>query len=258
MKSLARMYVWRPGISADLESLVRKCHACQQQQSVPAIAPTRPWARLHQDYAGPIDGKMFLILIDAHSKWIEAVHTKTSTSAAVIEELRTVFATFGLPEVIVTDNGKCFTSSEFESFLKSNGIEHLTSAPYHPSSNGLAERAAQIVKKGLKKVKEGSIRFRLAKILLSYRSIPQSTTGLTPAEMSLKKHPRTRLDLMKPNTAEKVEAAQRKQKSKSQLDVKAKVREFKAGDSVYVRNYLQVTSGYQVKSLKRLDHKCLL
>lgn len=63
---------------------------------------------------------------------------------------------------------------------------------------------------------------------------------------------------MKPNTAEKVEAAQRKQKSKSQLDVKAKAREFKAGDSVYVRNYLQVTSGYQVKSLKRLDHKCLL
>jgi len=69
---------------------------------------------------------VFLILIDAHSKSIEAVHTKTATSVAVIEELRTVFATFGLPEVIVTDNGKCFTSSEFKSFLKSNGIEHLT------------------------------------------------------------------------------------------------------------------------------------
>lgn len=74
MKSLARMHVWWPGISADLESPVRKCHACQQQQSVPAVAPlcpwswpTRPWARLHLDYAGPINGKMFLILIDAHS-----------------------------------------------------------------------------------------------------------------------------------------------------------------------------------------------
>ena len=98
----------------------------------------QPGLRLH-DYAGPIDGKMFLILTNAHSKWISAFHTKTATSAAVIDELRTVFATFGLPEVTVTDNGTCFTSTEFESFLQSNGIEHLTSAPYHPSSNGLAE-----------------------------------------------------------------------------------------------------------------------
>ena len=75
MKSLTRMYVWWLGISADIETLVRKCHACQQQQSDPAVAPlqpwswpTKPWARLHLDYAGPVDGKMFLILIDAHSK----------------------------------------------------------------------------------------------------------------------------------------------------------------------------------------------
>ena len=95
----------------------------------------------------------------------------------------------------------------------------------------------QIVKKELKKVKEGSIRCRLTKILLTYRTTPQTTTGLTPAEMLLKKHPRTILDLMKPNTAEKVEAAQRKQKS--QHAAKAKAREFIAGDSVYARNYLQ-------------------
>lgn len=121
MKSLARMYVWWPGISADIETLVRECHACQQQQSDPAVVPlrpwswpTRPWARLHLDYAGPVDGKMFLILVDAHSKWIEAFHTKTATSAAVIDKLRIVFAQFGLPELIVTDNGPCFTSAEFQ------------------------------------------------------------------------------------------------------------------------------------------------
>ena len=93
MKSLARMYVWWPGISADIKTLVRKCHACQQLQSDPAVAhlrhwswPTRPWARLHLDYAGLVDGKMFLILTDAHSKWIEAFHTKTATSAVVVDE----------------------------------------------------------------------------------------------------------------------------------------------------------------------------
>ena len=147
------------GGSSEIEARVRQCHTCQLQQAVPAIAalkpwnwPTRPWARLHLDYASPFEGKMVLVLIDTHSKWIKAFHTKSATSAAVVEELRTVFAQFRIPEVIVTDNGTCFTSLEFETFLKNKGIQHLTSAPYHPSSNSLAERAVQIVKKGLKKV----------------------------------------------------------------------------------------------------------
>ena len=71
-----------------------------------------------------------------------------ATSSAVIDELRTEFARFKIPESIVTDNGTCFTSTEFESFLQRNGIKHHKSAPYHPASNGLAERAVQIVKKG--------------------------------------------------------------------------------------------------------------
>ena len=173
------MYVWWPSITNDIERTVRQCPQCQLHQSTPQVAPlhpwswpTRPWARLHLDYAGPVEGKMILIFIDAHSKWIEAVHTSNATSGAVIVELRTLFAQFGIPETVVTDNGTCFVSAEFESFLKSNGIKHLTSAPYHPASNGLAERAVQIVKKGLKKIKQGHIRTRLAQILLNYRLTP--------------------------------------------------------------------------------------
>ena len=84
---------------------------------------------------------MFLILIDAHSKCIEAFCTTSATSGATMECLRQVFAQFGVPETVVTDNGPCFTSDEFELFLKVNRIRHLTSASYHPASNGLAECA---------------------------------------------------------------------------------------------------------------------
>ena len=94
MKGLSRMYVWWPGITKDIESTVRNCTACQMHQSTPPVAPlhpwswpTRPWARLHLDYAGPVEGKMILILIDAHSKWIEAICTHGSTSTVVIDEL---------------------------------------------------------------------------------------------------------------------------------------------------------------------------
>jgi len=80
---------------------------------------------------------MFLVLIDAHTKWIEVFHTATATSSAVISKLRTTFARFGIPETVVTDNGTCFVSAEFESFLRGNGIRHITSAPYHPTSMDL-------------------------------------------------------------------------------------------------------------------------
>ena len=94
-----------------------------------------------------------------------------------------------------------------------NGIRHLTSAPYHPQSNGLAERAVQIIKNGLKKVTTRNVRVRLAKILFAYRLTPQTTTGLSPAEMLLGRRPRSRLDLLKPHTADRVERKQLAQKS---------------------------------------------
>ena len=123
MKALARMYVWWPGINSDVEKTVRLCRECQEVQSSPPPAPlnpwkwpSRPWARLHLDFAGPFQGKIILVLIDAHSKWIEAVCTSSTSSSVVIEELRTTFAKFGLPETIVTDNGTGFTSQEFKTF----------------------------------------------------------------------------------------------------------------------------------------------
>ncbi len=180
---------------------------------------------------------MYLVLIDAHSKWVEAFCTPSSTSSAVIEELRPLFAKFGLPETIVTDNGTCFVSEEFEGFLAYNGIHHVTSAPYHPASNGLAERAVQIVKRGLKKTVSGSAKARLAKFLFAYRLAPQTTTGVSPAELLLGRRPRSRLDILRPLTAERVENQQLHQKSKH--DAHAHNRSMQAGEPVFVRNYHQ-------------------
>jgi len=96
-------------------------------------------------------GHMFLVLVDAHSKWMEVKAVKAATSASTISQLRSIFATHGIPELLVSDNGSVFTSSEFEEFMRLNGIRHTTSAPYHPATNGLAERAVQTFKSFLKK-----------------------------------------------------------------------------------------------------------
>ena len=199
--------------------------------------PTRPWARIYLNYAGPFQSHYFLVLIDAPSKWIKAFPATSPSSNVTIKLLRPVFAQFGIPETIVSDNGSCFISEDFQQFLKSNGIKQITSAPYHPSINGLAEKAVQIVKKGLKKTTTGSIKSRLARILLAYRTTPHSTTGNTPAKLLLGRNLRTRLDLLKPNTAEHVESKQWNQKVSHDNSIPSS--SFTVGQLVLVRVYGQ-------------------
>lgn len=96
--------------------------------------------------------------------------------------------------MIVSDNGSVFTSTDFKNFVKSNGIRH---APYHPTSNGLAERAVQTFKESMEKSSKDSISTRLSRFLFLYRITPHSTTGVSPAEM-FGRRPHSKLDLLVP------------------------------------------------------------
>ena len=121
-------------------------------------------------------------------------------------------AVHGLCDIIVSDNGTSFTSAEFKDFLTRHGIKHVTVAPHHPSSNGLAEKAVQIVKAGLMKESEGTLAVKLCRVLYKYRVTPHSTTQETPAKLLMGRHLKTPLDLLRPNLKLRVEEHQRKQK----------------------------------------------
>ena len=143
-------------MNQSIKNMVKACTPCQQSRPSPAPAPlhpwewpSTPWSRLHIDFAGSFLGHMYLVLVDAHSKWIEVHIMQSITASKTIEVLRSIFATHGLPQKIVTDNGPTFTSDEFSQFLSGNSIKHIRSAPYHPSTNGLAERAVQSFKQTL-------------------------------------------------------------------------------------------------------------
>ena len=242
MKSIARGVVWWPGIDADLQERVKKCEKCQIHQKTPALAPLhpwewprRPWARIHIDHAGPFQGKLFLVVVDAHSKWLDVVTVPSTSSQATIKALKPMFACHGLPELIVSDNGTGFTSCEFQEFLKRNGIRHFTTAPYHPASNGLAERAVQTLKEGLKKSTDGDIETRLARFLFHYRTTPHTTTGVTPAELLMGRKLRSHLDLLQPDLSSRILTRQAAQKIEH--DKRSKERTFEEDDQVYVRNF---------------------
>ena len=129
MKALARSRVLWPNIDRDIEACVRSCECCPAiKQSIP-LAPMQPWTwperplqRVHVDFAGPVSGKM---LMDAHSKWPEVYEMTSTTAQKTIEILRHIFASYGLPEQLVSDDGPQFVAKEFEEFMLNNGIKHI-------------------------------------------------------------------------------------------------------------------------------------
>ncbi|KFD45527.1 hypothetical protein M513_13596 [Trichuris suis] len=231
---MARFYVWWPGLDRDIERMVSGCLTCQKYQrdppEVPLVSwnmPSEPWARLHMDLAGPFKGSNWLVTVDAHSKWRDVVPLRNTTATSVIKHCRRLFTTFGLPRHIVTDNGPQFASDEFKQFCKK------TSTPYHPRTNGLAERAARTFKERMNKTTyTDDLELSLQRFLFSYRNTPHSTTGRAPAELLIGHRLRNKLDLLKPSLKAEVDAKLFKQAFYH--DQKAVQRSFKPGDKLFV------------------------
>ena len=139
MKSIARSYFWWLGIDKAIEELARYCQDFQAVKHTPAVAPlqpwiwpSQPWKRIHLDFSGPFQGMSYLVAVDAHSKWPEVFPMTSTTAIKTIETLRRLFSSYGLPEELVSDNGPQFTSEEFASFTKANGIRYIRVA-HHPA-----------------------------------------------------------------------------------------------------------------------------
>nr|XP_039263169.1 uncharacterized protein K02A2.6-like [Styela clava] len=179
---------------------------------------------------------MFLVVIDEYSKWAEVIPMRSITSQRTIEELRHIFARYGICKQLVSDNGPTFTSEEFANFMKNNGIRHPRSAPFHPSSNGIAERFVGIFKSSLLRGRKekGDILHKLDNFLVAYRNTPHSTTNESPAMLLMKRSLRSRLDLVKPDLASKVNEKQTNVKDSKR---NRKTRYFELGQAVLARDY---------------------
>jgi transposase InsO family protein len=195
---------------------------------------------------------MWLIVVDAYSEWPEVIPMPSTTSERTIAALRNIFAIHGLPEQVVSDNGRQFTSAEFEDFCRTNGINHILVAPYHPSSNGKAERFVQTFKAAmLKSQKERTDGEKyLANFLLTYRITAHATTGQAPCELLMKRQLRTRLDLMRPDVGKTVERAQKRQQRAYRTSHQSK--EFEEGDNVWARNYREGDKWVPASVVRRL------
>ncbi|UYV65035.1 K02A2.6-like [Cordylochernes scorpioides] len=209
MKAIARSHVWWPGMDKAIENRVERCENCQLVRNNPKpspvhpwTAPVKPWSRIHIDYAGPFHGRTFLIVVDSMSKWPEAIIMDHCTATATVRVLRNLFSVHGLPDQVVSDNGRMFVGHEFQEFLRMNGIRHITSAPYHPQTNGQAERVVQTLKQLIRKNGWENISVTLPRALFAMRTTPHGTTGLTPAELLMGRRLTTRMNRLHPKESE--------------------------------------------------------
>ena len=240
IRQLARDAVYRPNIANDFEAMCRHCTSCGEHQSKPQkpavhpwMLPEKPWSRLHIDHAIIFLGSNWLVLTDTYSKYLCIHPTQAVTAKATMDLLEQDFAHFGYPHSLVTDNATAFTSDEFQSWCKERGTMHLIGAPYHPATNGAAERLVQTFKQALKKSDQPP-RQALQEFLIHYRRTPTSN-GFSPSEMLNGTQIRTKIDTLLPSPAHIAQGKQAKEATKSQQkeDVAPVTPSFKLGDTVY-------------------------
>lgn len=179
------------------------------------------------DFTGPFHGHVFLVIVDGYLKWLEIVLMSSTISEALIRALHRIFATHGLPDLIMSDNSPQLTSTVFESFLAGQGIRHALILPFHPAGNGLAERMVWTAKEALGKMGPRNWQENVDQFLLTQHTTPWPQTIKCPAEILMGRCLRTTLDRMHPSYS-----------LEKPLDSGGLVWEFKLGHPVYARNYI--------------------
>lgn len=242
MKEIARSYFWWPSMDDDIEGITKNCLICLQNHKNPektklSVWPQPPtvWHRLHADFLGPLYSKMFLVVIDAYSKWPEAFVMSNITAQKTVQVFKNIFIRYGYPLHLVTDNGPTWTSEEFKFFCKKVGVKQSFSPPYYPATNGLAERFVESFKSHVVKIVESgqTVEYACNLFLFDYRCTVHKTTGQSPAKIMYGRELRCRFSLLRPNPVhDKIDNEQIKLTNNSKDNYKT----FITGEKVMVKD----------------------
>lgn len=187
-------------MNSQIEQTVSNCVACarhaSEQKREPLCStplPGRPWEKLGADLC-EVEGMNFLVVVDYYSRYPEVKQLNGTKSADVILALKGIFSRFGIPNVLISDNGPQFSSEEFREFCKTYQFMHETSSPKHPQGNGLAEKTVGTVKALIKKAWQAGDDPHLG--LLAYRATEHEVTGVSPGQLLMGRKLRTTMPIL--------------------------------------------------------------
>ena len=195
----ARESMFWPRMATELKEYISKCDVCMSHRASPGKEPlqqheyaARPWSKVGADLCD-LRGRTLLVVSDYYSNYIEVENIHKANTGGVTKALKAMFSRYGVPDVLVTDNGPQFASAEFTTFAKTWEFEHVTSSPRYPQSNGKAENAVKTVKRLFSKCQEtGQSEFRA---LLDWRNTPTEGIGTSPAQRFLGRRCKTLLPM---------------------------------------------------------------
>ncbi|XP_026689282.1 uncharacterized protein K02A2.6-like [Diaphorina citri] len=195
--TVKKFFYW-PGILSDLKNLIVSCPVCQRFQRSKIKDPLQshdifdiPFYKVGVDIAEH-NQKAYLVLIDYYSRWIEVTTLKDKSTASVIIALKNIFARFGIPKILISDNVP-FNSTEFIAFSREWDFKSQTISPHHSRSNGLSEKAVGIVKSLFVKANYTNQDIQL--YLLNYRNSPVAGLEYSPAQLLMSKNLRSKLPI---------------------------------------------------------------
>ena len=264
-KSRAREVIYWPGMSGDIDNLTASCSTCmkfsqknQHDPLQPHEIPLRPWMKLGTDLFH-YRGNNYLIMIDYYSNFPEMVTLRDISADSVVNGTKSILARHGVPDVITSDGGGCYTSAKYKSFVDDWEIKHVVTSSYMSNSNGQAESCVKIVKNILKKsIDSGSDLF---KDLLAYRTTPLKS-GYSPSDLLYQRKIKSTLPmhwaLLSTNTdkyvvqnkiEEKLQQAYYYNRNSKQLD------EFSDNDDVVVYNFKTELWDIHGKVLKKIRQR---
>ena len=193
-RARAPQSIWWPGLSHQIEDMIKSCTVCVREQSMPTeplnptTFPERPWQRLGSDLF-TYRGSTYLTVVDYFSRYVEMAYLKEIDSKHTINQLQSIFARHGVPDEFISDNGPQYDSAEFAAFARDYNFLHVTSSPRYPKSNGEAERSVQTLKSIIHKCEDPY------KALLQHRATPLHN-GYSPAQLLFGRQIRTNLPVM--------------------------------------------------------------
>lgn len=193
----ARECLYWPGMNSEVKDFIQQCEVCrstdvkqQKEPLQPHDIPTRQWAKVAVDLF-VCNGQNYLIIVDYYSGFWEIEHLDSTVSSHVIRKMKMHFACYGIPDVVMSDNGPQFASEEYKRFSKMWKFELITSSPHHPRSNGKAENAVRATKRLMMKAKKDGSDVYLA--LLDYRNTPTQGLDTSPVQRLMSRRTKTLL-----------------------------------------------------------------
>ena len=206
VKSRIRQSFWFPGIESKVDQFIASCEPCavnRPKEPHPPMKtlpmPGESWHVLAADFCGPTPSGTYLLLaVDEHSRYPFVVEVHSTGFKPTKRALDNLFAMFGAPKIVKTDNGPPFNGQDFAEFLKDYGVKHQKSTPIWPQSNGMVERLVRSVKKSIRSALAAGATWKqqLPEFLMAYRNTPHSSTGVSPAQLLLGRPLRDKLTVV--------------------------------------------------------------